>query len=84
LEPYRAFILASHGKPCYDNRRGKRNEEEAMANEISRTADAGELERCIDGCGQVLAATLILPVLVDGEEVVTCLYCHVEAKRIFM
>jgi len=55
-----------------------------MANEISRTADAGELERCIDGCGQVLAATLILPVLVDGEEVVTCLYCHVEAKRIFM
>jgi hypothetical protein len=53
-------------------------------NEVTRTADAGELERCADGCGQIVAATLILPVMVDGEEIVTCLFCHVEAKRIFM
>ena len=53
-------------------------------NEVTQTADAGELERCADGCGQVVAATLILPVMVDEEEIVTCLFCHVEAKRILM
>ncbi|HEU0252827.1 MAG TPA: hypothetical protein VFR12_07310 [Pyrinomonadaceae bacterium] len=52
-------------------------------NEISRMADQGELERCED-CGQVVAATLVLPVMKDGKEIVACLFCQVENGLIKM
>ncbi len=52
-------------------------------NEISRTADEGDLERC-ELCGQIVAASLILPALQDGEEIVACMFCLAERKLIFM
>ena len=50
-------------------------------NEISRTADQGDLERCTC-CGQVLAASLFLPVLQNGVEIVECIFCLAEKKLI--
>lgn len=50
-------------------------------NEISRTADQGAVERCT-GCGEIVAATLMLPALCNGEEIVECLFCLAEKKLI--
>ena len=50
-------------------------------NEISRTADEGDLERCTE-CGQVLAVSLILPAMKDGKEIVACMFCLTEMKLI--
>ena len=52
-------------------------------NEISRTADEGDLERC-EKCGQVVAASLILPALQDGKEICACLFCLAEMKLIYI
>lgn len=52
-------------------------------NDISRTADEGNLERC-ECCGQVVAASLILPAVQDGKEIVACMFCLAERKLIFI
>ncbi len=52
-------------------------------NEISRTADAGDLERC-EQCGQIVAVTMLIPVLQDGKEIVSCLVCQVDNGLIQM